>query len=263
MLDAYFRRINYAGPRQTTVETLEAVHLAHASTIPFENLEVLMDRTPNLELDGIVAKLVEARRGGYCFEHNTLLAAVLRQLGFKVTELGARVRLSGRLLPRTHMCLLVEAEGRSFLADVGFGAELLSPVALRVGCESTQFGRRYRLIREGQLWVLQRLEPEPGDLYAFTLEPQHPVDFVMANHFTATHPSSIFRHVLTVQRPHPEVRYNLHNDVFRVHQDGQTETRPVRDAAEFGRLLEDFFGIRPEAAMISVYERFRTTSQDP
>lgn len=262
MLEAYFQRINYAGPREATSATLEAIHQAHSSTIPFENLEVLLGSSPSLELDGIVAKLVTGRRGGYCFEHNTLLAAVLRQLGFKVTELGARVRLSGRLLPRTHMCLLVEAEGRSFLADVGFGAELLGPVPLRVGCEHEQYGRRYRLIREAQLWVLQRLEPEPGDLYCFTLEPQHPVDFVMANHFTATHPSSIFRNVLTVQRPHPEVRYHLHNDVFHVTERGQTEARPVRDAAEFGQLLEDFFGIRPEAALLALFERFRTTSRD-
>ncbi|MCA9796244.1 MAG: arylamine N-acetyltransferase [Candidatus Eremiobacteraeota bacterium] len=262
MLDAYFQRINYAGPRQATVETLDVIHLAHASTIPFENLEVLMGSTPRLDLEGIVAKLIEARRGGYCFEHNTLLAAVLKQLGFKVTELGARVRLSGKLLPRTHMCLLVEVEGLSFLADAGFGAELLSPVPLRVGCETSQFGRRYRLIREAHLWVLQRLEPDPTDLYAFTLEPQHPVDFVMANHFTATHPNSIFRNVLTVQRPHPEVRYHLHNHVFHVHQDGQTEARPVRDQAEMGQLLEDFFGIRADSALLALFERFKTTSQE-
>src|SRR5688500_6459235 len=116
--DAYFARIGHAGPRDATAATLDAVHRAHATAVPFENLDVFLGRPIRIDLESVQAKLVGARRGGYCFEQNTLFAAALAHLGFAVTCLAARVRLgSARLLPRTHMILKVQAEGRPWLAD--------------------------------------------------------------------------------------------------------------------------------------------------
>src|SRR5262249_12522387 len=121
-LDAYFARIGYTGERRAAHAVLDAVHLAHATSVPFENLDIFLGRPIRIDLESVQAKLVHARRGGYCFEQNTLFAAVLEQLGFPVTCLAARVRLgASRVLPRTHMVLKVEAEGASWLADVGFG----------------------------------------------------------------------------------------------------------------------------------------------
>jgi arylamine N-acetyltransferase len=92
---------------------LEAVHRAHAVAIPFENLDVRLGRPIRLDLASLQAKLVAGRRGGYCFEQNTLFAAALEALGFRVTRLAARVRLgAARLLPRTHMLLGVDVGGR-------------------------------------------------------------------------------------------------------------------------------------------------------
>src|SRR5262249_26564564 len=92
-LDAYCARVNYAGPPTPPLETLPALHLAHATHIPFENLDILLGRGIRIDLDSLQAKLVHARRGGYCFEQNTLFQAVLEQLGFRVTALAARVRV--------------------------------------------------------------------------------------------------------------------------------------------------------------------------
>src|SRR5262249_10311169 len=121
-LDAYLRRIEYAGERRPTRAALEAVHLAHATHIPFENLDILLGKPIRLDIASVQAKLVHGRRGGYCFEQNQLLAAALEAFGFPVTRLAARVRLGAtRVLPRTHMLLAVEVEGTRYLADVGFG----------------------------------------------------------------------------------------------------------------------------------------------
>ena len=91
-LDAYLARIGYDGLRTATLETLTALHALHPSAIPFENLDVLLGRPINLDLPALEAKLVHGGRGGYCFEHNTLMAAALQALGFKVTGLAARVQ---------------------------------------------------------------------------------------------------------------------------------------------------------------------------
>ncbi len=104
-LDAYVARIGYAGARTPTLETLRAISCAHVSRIPFENVDVLLGRPILLELEAIEAKLVHARRGGYCFEQNSLLLAVLEALGFSVRPLSARVRVNRpreMTPPRTH-----------------------------------------------------------------------------------------------------------------------------------------------------------------
>ena len=206
-LDAYLARVGYEGRVEPTREVLDAIHLAHATTIPFENLDILLGRPIRLDLASLQDKLVRDRRGGYCFEHNTLFAAVLEAVGFGVTRLGARVRFGARsVTARTHMALLVEADGQDRLADVGFGGGgVLRSMPIEPGPELDQFGWRFRLVDDDEIRVLQTHRPNGWlDLYAFTFEPQYPIDAEMANHFTSTHPSSPFTRTLTAQLSGPE-----------------------------------------------------------
>ena len=202
-LDAYLERIAYAGSLAPSRSTLDALHLAHATHIPFENLDILLGRPIRLDLASLQAKLVTGRRGGYCFEQNRLFAAALEALGFAVTPLAARVRFGALLVrPRTHMTLQVEVDGSRMLADVGFGVHgLLLPVSLEGTGESQRFAWAYRIAVDAGQRVLQlRDGPAWTDLYAFTLEPHYPVDYEMANHYTSTHPSSRFVQALIAQR---------------------------------------------------------------
>src|SRR5215470_2919639 len=146
-LDAYLARTGYAGELAPTRATLDALHLAHATRIPFENLDILLGRPIRLDLASLQAKLVRDRRGGYCFEQNRLFASVLESLGFTVTTLAARVRFgTPAVLPRTHMLVQVDVDGVRLLADVGFGAfGLLLPIALDDPGESRQFAWTYRI----------------------------------------------------------------------------------------------------------------------
>jgi hypothetical protein len=149
-LPAYLRRIGYAGALSPSRSTLDALHLAHATAIPFENLDILLGVPIRLDLANLQSKLVFRRRGGYCFEQNALFANVLERIGFTVTRLAARVRYgTDRVLPRTHMTLRVDVAGVPILADVGFGADgLLLPVPMD-GALSQQFGWSYRVAESG------------------------------------------------------------------------------------------------------------------
>jgi len=170
-LEAYLRRIDYAGDLVPSRATLDALHRAHATHIPFENLDILLGVPIRLDLASLQAKLVAGRRGGYCFEQNELFAAVLEKLGFAVTRLAARVRLgSDAVRPRTHMTLGVDVGGARVLADVGFGASgLLLPLAFDAGRPSQQYAWTYRIADEGGRWLLQSRHGEAWeDLYAFT-----------------------------------------------------------------------------------------------
>jgi N-hydroxyarylamine O-acetyltransferase len=246
-LPAYLRRIGYAGPLAPTPALLEALHLAHATHIPFENLDILLGRPIRLDLDSLQAKIVQDHRGGYCFEQNTLFAAVLRALGFGVTLLGARVRYGAtRVTPRTHMALQVRVDDAEWLADVGFGATgLLLPVRFEHAREVRQFAWTYRLIEDAGTWVLQSWRDGAWlDLYAFTLEPHFGVDFEVANHYVSTHPQSRFVQTLTAQRLEPQVRHTLVNRELSVDRGTEISHRSLHDDDELLQLLADTFGLR-------------------
>lgn len=243
-LGAYLRRIGLKEPPKADLAGLEALHLAHATSIPFENLDIQLGLPIRLDLASLQAKLVQRRRGGYCFEHNTLFLAVLEALGFKAIACEARVRLGAQvLLPRTHMLLLVRLEGSDWLADVGFGGEgLLGPVSLD-GAAHAQFLNTYRVGEEGGLRVLQSFHHGAWeDLYAFEPTPRFPIDFELANHYTSTHPDSRFIKTLTAQLPGPEVRRILRNRAYAELRGDQVEGRELAPE-EVAPILREVFGI--------------------
>ncbi len=231
-LEAYFRRIDYWGPEEAGMEALEALHVRHQAAVPFENLDPIRGLPVRLDLPGLQAKLVTAGRGGYCFEHNSLFAAVLRALGFQVANLEARVRHPGtdHLRPRTHGVLRVDVEGRSWLVDVGFGGDgILGPVPLD-GTVWERFGEQHRVAPEGPFRVLQAWDGAAWrDLYVFSLEPVHPIDWEVASHFAGTHPDSIFVRHLTVQIANPVCRLALRGRTLTETRAGLSKVRRLQD----------------------------------
>ncbi|MFE6038215.1 arylamine N-acetyltransferase [Streptomyces sp. NPDC056452] len=270
-LDAYFARIGWSGERRPTREVLRSVHRAHMLGIPFENLEPVLGSAPSLALADVESKLVRSERGGYCYEHNTLLTAALTQLGFRVTLLAARVVLGaapGDIRPRTHMLLKVEAENDPadptaptvFLADAGFGSSgaLLEPIPLIVDTELHDTPRHHRLVHaphDGplELWELQTdkggvWEPQ----YEFTLEPFEAPDFEVINWHIATNPRSPFQQAVYAQRTLPGLHRALSGrTLVETSDDGTVVERELGDAAEVLRVLADDFGVRlPEGTVL-------------
>jgi N-hydroxyarylamine O-acetyltransferase len=257
-LDAYLRRVEYAGAHDASAATLAALHRAHVTHIPFENLDVVLGRPITLDLRSLQAKLVAGRRGGYCFEQNLLFSAVLQTFGFAVTQLAARVRLGSSVLrPRTHMTLAVEAGGSRWLTDVGFGAQgPLVPVPLAVGASSQQGAWTFRVADESGLRVLQSSRGEEWqDLYAFTFEPQHRVDYELMSHYTSTHPSSHFTQILTAQRIAPDVRRILRDLDYSEDRGHDVTTRTLAGGDEIRDVLAREFGLEFSAEMASALLR--------
>jgi N-hydroxyarylamine O-acetyltransferase len=271
-LDAYFARIGYTGPRRPDLATLGAVHALHPAAIPFENLDPLLGRPVSLAPAALAAKLVAERRGGYCFEQNTLLKAALEALGFSVTVFAARVLwmlpADRPPNPRAHMVLKVEGEKVAHIADVGFGGLLsAAPVPLpgaapgAAGAEQPVPGGALRLIRMGMFLHLQaRTDGLWRDVYSFTEEPQFPIDVEIANWFTSAHPGSRFRNVLMVQKLLPDARVSLMNRrLVRRPAEGQAQERMIEDAAALENVLRESFGIDPPGDLSEVFARLPTT----
>ena len=248
-LAAYFARIGYTGPRAATLATLTAIHQHHVRAIPFENLDVLLGRGISLELAAIEQKLVQQKRGGYCFEQNGLLRDVLRALGFRVTPLIARVRWqvpAEVATPCTHMVLRVEVDGRGFLADAGFGSgSLFAPLALEFDREQDGSLEPRRLVRRGALAVQQTLADGVwADLYQFAIEEAPQIDFELGNWFTSTHPQSRFRQNLTVARAAHDRRVTLFNREFAMRfADGGAEKQTLSSPDELLAVLATHFDL--------------------
>ncbi|MFD3334002.1 arylamine N-acetyltransferase [Streptomyces sp. NPDC058700] len=223
------------------------LHRAHVGAVPFENLDVALGKPVLLDLKSLQGKLVERSRGGYCYEQNSLFAAVLERIGFAVAARGARNRSRGAVLPPvTHALLVVTIEGEEWLADVGFGWQgPLEPVPLHDGARGQQGGWTFAIGAEDEgIHVLRSLRPQGWtDLYAFAPQTLYPGDFVVMNHYSSSHPQSRFLGQVVAQRPGTEVRRALVRETLSVMRtDGFTEERIV-GAAELVATLETEFGI--------------------
>ncbi|WP_106477640.1 arylamine N-acetyltransferase family protein [Phytohalomonas tamaricis] len=256
-LDAYFSRIGYAGPHTATLDTLRAIHLCHTQTIAFENLDPLLEQPVRLDLESLQRKLITDARGGYCFEHNTLLQHALETLGFRVKGLAARVLWNApqETPPHTHMLLSIDLDEGHYIADVGFGGmTLTAPLRLQSGEEQETPHETFRLqdtVHGGYLLQV-RLIDGWRTLYQFDLQPQHPADYTMYNFYVSHYPESRFVHHLIAARPGVGHRYALLDNTLTVYPlGGEHETRRIDSVFELRMILEDTFGLRlPDTSML-------------
>jgi N-hydroxyarylamine O-acetyltransferase len=273
-LEAYFKRVGYKGSSAPTLETLRALHFAHATSIPFENLDVLAGKPLHLDLASVARKLVDERRGGYCFELNSLFSGVLVALGFKVTNLVGRVRWKApaeTITARSHRIMRVDLPQGPYLADIAFGAlTLTGPLKLEPGIEQATPHETFRLLKEGAEYELQaKLGEGWVAAYRFTQEPQQPVDYEVASWFTSTNPQSIFVKNLIVARPAADCRRSLLNtDLTIRHRDGRIEERTLQSVGEIADALCTHFDISLGQAEIAAsiaphFARWRAAADKP
>jgi N-hydroxyarylamine O-acetyltransferase len=242
-LNAYLARLGLSLPLPPTAGTLRALHVAHLAAFPFDNLGIQRHDAIRVDIDSIEKKFFAGTSGGYCFEQNTLLGAALRDLGFAVSILLARVGPpeKGAL---NHMLLRVEIDGEGWLADVGFGADgPLEPLPLIDGARVTQDGIDYSLRRDAHFWtVTMHTEEGSEDLYAFPDAPHTTGDVEIANYYTSTHPGSIFRRTLTIQRLRRGDRTILRPRMITRYVNGVRTDTPI-EPTQVRHFARELFGI--------------------
>ncbi|WP_144107966.1 arylamine N-acetyltransferase family protein [Paraburkholderia sp. BCC1886] len=269
-LDHYFARIGYEGPRAATLDVLRDLHRLHPEAIPFENLNPLARRAVKLEIESIEAKLVDSRRGGYCFEQNALFANVLMQLGFQVTPLLGRVmwgREPDAIPPRTHMVLRVDLGEDAWLVDVGFGGVTLTePLRLVAGMTQTTRLGTFRLAdaSRGALDLEVQAQGE-GWLrtYRVELHPVEWIDYETSNWYTSSAPDSIFLSHLIVCRALPGSWVTLFdNQLNERGADGIiTREQQIDSASQLAACLRDEFGLTlGDLDIDEIFERLRAVT---
>lgn len=262
-LDRYLARIRFCHSVEPDLATLAALHAAHVDAIPFEGFDPLLRRPVKLDLTSVQEKLVDSRRGGYCFEQNMLFKAALETIGFAVTGLSGRVRWmsppDSPLGPREHMLLKVDLAEGPYIADVGFGACVLDgPLQLRTGTDQRTAMGTYRLNEVDGRFLLSAKQPGGWrTMYAFDLEPQIQADYELGNWFTSTSPLAPFPNMLIMERVGSDKRYKLINRRFAIEaRDGElAHESTISSEEDLRRVLDETFDVVPPASIEEVFAR--------
>ncbi|MGV7213516.1 arylamine N-acetyltransferase family protein [Bradyrhizobium sp. UFLA05-112] len=247
---AWLQRIGYSGPVTPTLETLNRLIFAHAHSIAYETLDIMLGRPPKLDVPALQQKMIAKKRGGYCFEQNMLFRAGLRSLGFRITSLQGRV-VRGLAIdaprPAIHMLLKVELPEGAYLADVGFGN--LAPTSALLLAPQIEQETPHELMRfvdvDGELTLQARLKDGWQHIYRVIPYPRYDGEYEIANWYTATHPETPYQGNIIVAKPGSNrSRITMYNTRVTIRDaDGHAEKRWLASESEFKEVLRGEFGL--------------------
>ncbi|XP_078508427.1 arylamine N-acetyltransferase 2-like [Lissotriton helveticus] len=253
----YLLRIGYNGPPVPSLDALRALHRCHLLSVPFESLSIHCGEKITLNPQEVYDKIVRRRRGGFCFENNSLFYWLLKELGYQTTILSAHVKnvFTKRYGPPCdHMVLLVDLSGQQWLCDVGFGNSFRMPLLLEPRTEQTQENGVFRLWPDGDMWALECIQEAAelqrsawASLYKFTLEKRKLADFKSMCEYHQTSPSSLFfcKSFCSLHLPEGMLTYmglRLITTTYTGTATCQKETRELEEE-EIPSILKEKFGI--------------------
>jgi N-hydroxyarylamine O-acetyltransferase len=247
---AWLDRIGFSGSLQPTLDTLHQLIFAHSHAVAYESLDIMLGRTPKLDIRSLQRKMIAGGRGGYCLEQNMLFREGLRSLGYKITSLQGRV-VRGMAIdaprPAIHMLLQVDLPEGPYLADVGFGnLAPTSALLLRADVEQETPHEPMRFIDVGGELTLQaKLRDAWEHIYRVIPYPRYDGEYEITNWYTGTHPDAPYQSNIIVARPGPDrTRITMFNRRVTVrHANGEADRRELQQEAEFASVLRDEFSL--------------------
>ncbi|MBO0749149.1 MAG: arylamine N-acetyltransferase [Porphyrobacter sp.] len=247
-MQRYLERIGHSRDVRPDLATLRSLHRAHATTIPFEALDVQLGMVPSLDPEAIFDKLVERRRGGWCYEMNGLMGAALEAIGFPVMRVACGVmrQEGGDERMGTHLALLVECDG-TWLCDVGFGGSLLEPLPLGTGERKDAIYTVALNQTDDGYWRFTEAVAAPFG-YDFRAIPADEALLVAKRDWQATHPESNFTLNFVAHQRQPDRHLVLRGRVLTERRPEGATTHTIADADEFVATLAGRLGINEPRA---------------
>ena len=247
---SYLQRLQYTGPLEPNLETLTQLQLAHLLSIPFENLDIHTGREIQLDTEKLFQKIVEEKRGGFCYELNGLFYELLRHLGYQVTRIAAQVHSTEKQAfgpEYDHLALIVQLDDKIYLTDVGYGEFLVNPLLISLDApQEDSRGEVYILREHGgdelrvEKWIEERWKPE----YKFTLQAREFHEFEPMCHYQQFDPSSHFQKQKLISQLTETGRITLTSTKLKIADGDETVEREVKHQAEFAELLWKHYKIR-------------------
>ncbi len=243
----YLKKIGYDKQPKVDLDTLAEIHRCHAFNIPFENFDVFLNDGVDIQKSIVLDKIVDNKRGGYCYELNGSLYDLLAAIGFKVKYLVSRPMLGYEAIrPKTHMMLMIDLDGEQYLADVGFTSlNIIEPIPIKPNIEHEQFGFHFRIIEDNERGFIfqSKSEGKWESCYSFDLSENQYIDYKLANFFNSHSPESICTNIIIVGKYFENGRIRLINNNLEIRLNDRNEDVKVGDKGHLSLLLDKYFGI--------------------
>lgn len=244
-VNGYLARLELDAPISNDLEGLNRLLFAQLTHIPFDSLDVWgAGLCPSLQIRDLYEKIIVKKRGGYCFELNTLFRGLLNALGFDAYQCAAYILHADRPPePPSHNVLLCPLQGKKYYLDVGYGGPVpYRALELREGKQG-----EFLLKNEEGLWSLTRVTArETRPLTAFRDIPASVTDLLPLNFYVSQHPDIHFRHVIHLNRRYPDGSlYALDGTQLKIRTGEKTEMIPVESIARLKEILTAYYGIDP------------------
>jgi N-hydroxyarylamine O-acetyltransferase len=226
VLQDYLNRIHFVGDIKSNIKSISKLMQCQLFSIPFENLDVQAGKNISLLGNDIVDKLINRKRGGYCYEVNGLFSLVLQKMGISHRFVAARPLVNTGVNPKTHMAIIVTVEEEEYLVDLGFGGNgIREPLKLNDTKAVQQGTETFALTKaeNGDYLLQSLLHDEWKNLYSFDLSHQNWIDFKPANHYNSTHPDSFFTQNLVAVLQNPLGKKILFRNTFKSIENGETK----------------------------------------
>ena len=244
----YLERIGVTEPITPGKDALDRLILAHQQNVPFENLDVYdAGRDIRLDTAGLFEKIVERRRGGYCFELNGIFMSLLQSLGFECFPIAVRVVWSLECyMPISHRAGIVTIGGKRYFCDVGFGGP--QP---RTALDLDDFGPQrsgsdefiFTKDDDGDTVIFRITEAGRERLLKFSERRCENVDFLAPSEYQSKNADSGFKKSRMVNIATQSGSVSINNDVLRIHHNGQVREKTLETPEELSAALQQYFGI--------------------
>ncbi len=243
----YLKKIKYTGSINPDLDTLKALHKSHLYNIPFENLDIHSNRKILLDHIYLSDKMLNSSRGGYCYELNGMFYILLKELGFKVKMISARVYNDNQWSKEfDHLVIIVELD-KLWLADVGFGDCFIEPIKIQPDIIQKDLNGFYKIGKhdEEYLKLMKSVDGvEFTNEYIFTLNERTWNEFENMNCYHQTSPLSHFTQKKVCSIATEDGRITLSNDKLTITQDGNKQITEIKDEKEFDEMLFKYFGMK-------------------
>ena len=226
---------------------LADIQYAMATTVPYENLDIIRGVPLSLDYGDLYDKIVTRHRGGYCFEINGFFGELLRSIGYKTTEYMARYLRGETEIPvRRHRVIrAADADGKAWICDAGIGQPAFRiPLLMKEGYVSAQYGETYKVGKEPFFgWVIYDLHNGGWrKFYSFTEEEQLNIDYIMPSYWCEHAPESPFTKSPMLAIKTQTGRYTVDGNMFRMFDGDKTEEREISEE-ERAEIYAKYFGL--------------------
>lgn len=243
-LKKYLERIGIEGELGPDLETLKKIQKQHLINIPFENIDIFVNRTLKLNTDSLFAKIVEEKRGGICYELNGLLLKLLKEIGYDVKYISGRIRAEGTDLD--HVLLLVTIDNEKYMVDVGFKDNYLYPIKMVPNLIQENYRNNYKINALGndKYQLIKIVDNEETILYTFTTEEKHLSDFDMRCKYFENTPNTYFTNNPFSAIEREDGKIFITNKKLTTTKGDKIETKDIKSKEEFYCYLEELFKIK-------------------